>query len=75
MRIGPEPDHSTFFVQAVQDDIKKGILDEQGSPIPILFHIYVNNNLIAEIKSIMLQAISAKKASFFMSTPEPKKGI
>ena len=74
VQYGPEPDHETLFVQAIADVLNQGVLDDHGNPVPTEHHMFVDDNLIAEIKSRMKQAQAASIESLFilLGRPEPE---
>eukprot|EP00957_Ditylum_brightwellii_P209251 15360977-Ditylum_brightwellii.AAC.1 len=57
--------------------LNKGVLDEAGNPVPTPHNMYVNDNLIADVKSKIIQAMSASIGALFIlmgySVPERRK--
>ena len=69
-----EPDVDTEFVQAVRDKLNQGVLDENGRHRPTEHNMYVDDNLIAEVKKFMpnAQATSIEALFILLSRPEPE---
>ena len=59
------------YVQAIQDSLNPGVLDDDGHPLPALNNIYVDDNLLAEIKVFMPQAIAAAIEAIFVLLGSP----
>ena len=66
-----DPAPQTEFVQAVKDDLNPGVLDDDGKPVPTPHNIYVDDNLLAEVKKFMPQAIAAAIEAIFVLLGSP----
>eukprot|EP00957_Ditylum_brightwellii_P101110 7705361-Ditylum_brightwellii.AAC.1 len=55
--------------------MNKGVLDEAGTPVPTPHNMHVDDNMIADIKSRIIQAMSASIEELFilMAYPEPER--
>ena len=51
----------------------KGVLDKNGIPMPTPHNMYVDDNLIAEIKPRMKQAMSASIEALFILMGYPEQ--
>ena len=66
-----DPAPQTEFVQAVKDDLNPGVLDDDGKPVPTPHNITVDDNLLAEVKKIMPQAIATAIEEIFVLLGSP----
>eukprot|EP00957_Ditylum_brightwellii_P096683 7363723-Ditylum_brightwellii.AAC.1 len=75
VQFGPEPDSHTKFTQAIADLSNKGVIDEEGNPVPTPHNMYVDDDLIADLKSKIIQVMSASIEALFilMGYPEPER--
>ena len=62
------------FVQAVEDGLNPGVLDDNDNPVPTPHNIYVDDNLLDEVQQIMPQAIAAaiEEISVLLGSPDLK---
>eukprot|EP00957_Ditylum_brightwellii_P060005 4555479-Ditylum_brightwellii.AAC.1 len=59
VQFGPFPTDDTVFTQVVADSQYKGVMDSNGKPVSTPNNMYLDDNLIADIKPRMKQAMSA----------------
>eukprot|EP00957_Ditylum_brightwellii_P051530 3907023-Ditylum_brightwellii.AAC.1 len=67
--------HRYLFSRETQGLYRKGVLDEAGNPVPTPHNMYVDVNVIANVKSRITQAMSANIEVLFilMGYPEPER--
>ena len=65
------PDDTVQYVRAHQDTLNPGVLMADGTPTPTPFHMYVDDNMYADIRERMLRAIAASIDSLFIIQGQP----
>ena len=61
----PSSPTDTSYTNAVPDSLNKGVLDKNGDPINTPHNMFVDDNVIAEVRSRMRQAQAASAESLF----------
>ena len=61
----PLSTNTTSFVKAVPDSLNKGVLNKDGNPVNTQHNMFVDDNVIAEIRPRMRQAQAASAESLF----------
>jgi hypothetical protein len=59
VEFSPPPEQNTQFVQAVADELHKGVFEIDGTRQPPQHNMFVDDNLLAEIHSMMKPAMAA----------------
>ena len=65
------PDDTVQYVRAHQDALNPGVLLADSTPAPTSFHMYVDDNMYADIRGRMLRAIAASIESLFIIQGHP----
>ena len=71
------PGPLVVFTQVVPDGLNKGVLDAHGQPVPTPFNMYVDDNMYADVRGRMDQAIVASLESLFiiLGHPHPNRRL
>ena len=73
IRFDDEPPVTTNIVQATRCSINRGVIDDSGGRLPTPHNIYVDDNLLAEVRPLMPQALASAFEGVFsvMGYPSP----
>ena len=66
MRWAEDPEESVLFVPASSCSKNKGVINDDGSEQPSQHNIYVDNNMVADIKRRLIQALVAAIDAIFV---------
>jgi len=69
------PSNNVSYIKAVPDEIHKGVLTPKGTPINTPHSMFVDDNVIAEIRPRMKQAQAASAESLFRVTGFPDTSL